>query len=283
MSLIQQFKIFINSIYLLLRNSYVSNEIKRVLVQDFIRYSYKTFLLRKFGKKYRSEVLLGKHIEVDYYPDFVSQFVEIFVHFIYYFPIHKKMISIIDCGSNIGVSVLFFKIFYPNSKIIAFEPDPHAYSLLVNNVKKNNLKGVTCINAAIGSKKGKISFYTQHEDAQTRSVANSAINFSSSNEKITVDSLVLDKYIDNPVEILKMDIEGVEAEVLAGLKNINKIAHIALEFHNYEHLQGKNSLSTILKVFETNKFFYNVTTAEGQLDFVIENHLLIVRAKRANN
>ena len=51
-------------------------------------------------------------------------FNETFVNAQYYFESDNDWPTIIDCGSNIGMSVLFFKRLYPQSKIIAFEPDP---------------------------------------------------------------------------------------------------------------------------------------------------------------
>lgn len=282
MSLFQQVKIFVSCVYLLLNNKNIDILIKYRFLFDFIRYSYRTFLVRRLGKVYSTERILDYIITVDYYPDFVSQFVEIFIHFIYYFDIPKKNISIIDCGSNIGVSVIFFKIFYPQSKILAFEPDPHAYSILKKNISQNRLAKIKSINSAIGLKQGKIYFYTQYENTQTRSVANSAINFAETTKKILVNVEKLDKFIDEKIDILKMDVEGIESQICLSLKNIRKVSNIAMEYHHYEHLQEKNKLSDILRVLEDNNFYYSVELAEGQR-YSIKNHLMIVRAQRVNS
>jgi FkbM family methyltransferase len=42
---------------------------------------------------------------------------------------------IIDAGANIGLSIIYFKKKYPNSKIVAFEPD----KLIFNILKKKHL------------------------------------------------------------------------------------------------------------------------------------------------
>jgi FkbM family methyltransferase len=40
---------------------------------------------------------------------------------------------IVDCGANIGVSVLWFTARYPEAKIVAIEPSPDNFALLVKN------------------------------------------------------------------------------------------------------------------------------------------------------
>ena len=54
---------------------------------------------------------------------------DIFVRRIYHFESHRSDPLIIDCGSNIGLSILYFVSTYPSSRVIAFEPDPDDLSL----------------------------------------------------------------------------------------------------------------------------------------------------------
>ena len=51
-------------------------------------------------------------------------FREIFVGGIYMFECNTDRPIIVDCGSDIGMSILFFKRLYPKARIIGFEPDP---------------------------------------------------------------------------------------------------------------------------------------------------------------
>jgi FkbM family methyltransferase len=41
---------------------------------------------------------------------------------------------IIDCGGNIGLSVLYFKYLFPNSVITVFEPSPPVFEILKENI-----------------------------------------------------------------------------------------------------------------------------------------------------
>ena len=61
---------------------------------------------------------------------------------------------IVDCGSNIGMAVLFFKALYPRASITAFEPENATFQQLRVSVERNMLSEVTLINAAVGEKTG---------------------------------------------------------------------------------------------------------------------------------
>ena len=56
---------------------------------------------------------------------------------------------IIDCGANIGISVLEWKTRWPMARVICFEPDPDAFRLLQMNIEQNGVPGVKCIHAAV--------------------------------------------------------------------------------------------------------------------------------------
>lgn len=51
-------------------------------------------------------------------------FNELFADACYSFRAQTDSPLIFDCGSNIGLSILFFKKLYPKARVIGFEPDP---------------------------------------------------------------------------------------------------------------------------------------------------------------
>jgi hypothetical protein len=55
---------------------------------------------------------------------FLHGYQEIFEEECYSFNASSSYPFIIDCGSNIGLSIIYFKRQYPNARIIGFEPDP---------------------------------------------------------------------------------------------------------------------------------------------------------------
>ncbi len=63
---------------------------------------------------------------------------EIFVEEVYRFQSDTNTPLIIDCGSNIGLSIIYFKRLFPEAKIIGFEPDNEIFKILENNINQFN-------------------------------------------------------------------------------------------------------------------------------------------------
>ena len=77
---------------------------------------------------------------------------EIFVNEEYRFESKEESPYIIDCGSHIGLSILYFKYLYSKAKILGFEPNFENYKILQKNIKRNNLTGVKVINTALSNR-----------------------------------------------------------------------------------------------------------------------------------
>ncbi|MFC1721247.1 FkbM family methyltransferase, partial [Patescibacteria group bacterium] len=136
---------------------------------------------------------------------------------------------IFDLGSNIGLSIIYFHLKYPNAKIYGFEPDPRAFKSLEKNTK--NLNGVCIFNFALSDKNEKQKFYAHSE----YTASSSFTKREDDNDYIMIDSKTLDtimldssiKYID----LLKFDIEGGEEAVFKSFKNIKNVKNIIGEVH----------------------------------------------------
>lgn len=72
-------------------------------------------------------------------------FREIFIEPSYFFRTERPHPLIVDCGSNIGMSVIFFKLLYPDARVLAFEPDPAPFELLEQNIRTNGMLVFLCI------------------------------------------------------------------------------------------------------------------------------------------
>lgn len=65
----------------------------------------------------------------------------------------------IDCGANIGVSLLYIKIRAPRARVSCFEPNPAARAVIEKNITANNLeKDVQIFPYALGKKKVRQNF-----------------------------------------------------------------------------------------------------------------------------
>lgn len=193
-----------------------------------------------------------------------GMFKEIFIDQNYFFPATKAPLTIIDCGTNIGISLLYFRAQAPNAKIIAFEPNPHTFAYAARNVAANNLD-VTLYNVGVGAKSEQVSFFTEIADltSQSASSTQQLATKAYAMTEISVQIEPLSKYITGPVDILKLDIEGAEGEVIAELAASDTLRHINKIFVEY-HFDGVHTVypfGTILGHLEAAGFVYVINSA----------------------
>jgi FkbM family methyltransferase len=210
----------------------------------------------KLLKRYQqsSTNFLGQRIEFSDNEALIGMINEIFLKKNYMFHTNNESPLIIDCGANIGLSVIFFKQIYPNSKIICFEPDPEIYKILEYNLKQFNFTGIEIYNSAVWTKDEKLTFQTD-KSWGGKIVNNNSIN------AITIDAIDLNQYLAEKVDFLKIDIEGAEVNVIkhCAQKIIENVEHLFFEWHSFSNSQQK--LGEILNIFEKNNFRYHLKEA----------------------
>jgi len=123
----------------------------------------------------------------------------------------------LDIGAHIGRYTLpVARAVGENGLVIAVEASSRNYDCLNNNIKLNNLHNVIAINAAAWSSNDDLKYYPG------KSSATGSIIGDKENEGIKVqgrssDSLLEELNREAPVNWIKIDVEGVEIEVLKGL------------------------------------------------------------------
>ncbi len=194
---------------------------------------------------------------------FIWQFKEIFAEEFYRFETNSKVPVIYDCGANIGTSCAFFKLLYPQSKIVAFEPNPKITDYLIRNINSNSLKNIEVIDKAVWKDDKGIELGMEDADA-------SSIFYEKNKTK--VKSVRLKDYLEKEevVDMLKMDIEGAEIEVLKDCnESLTNVKNIFVEFHSYKNEPQK--LSEIINVLECTGFRYFITQPENRVTPLV-NH-----------
>jgi FkbM family methyltransferase len=149
---------------------------------------------------------------------------QIFVERIYDVGALGKAPTILDCGGNIGLSVIAFKRRYPLAHIVTYEADPAIAEMLARNVKALELADVTVVPAAVGASEGLVSFVSNGADGGH--VVPSIDDSQPIAEAIRVPAVRLSERINGPVDLLKLDVEGSEFDVIAELCQSGRIAHV---------------------------------------------------------
>lgn len=215
--------------------------------------------LRRISAVERFTVGNTKLIKADFQfidsASFIYQYLEIFKKEIFFFQTNSHKPRIIDCGANVGVSVCFFKKIYPNSRISAFEPDPKIFKLLEKNTKTIANEGLKLHNSAVWDKKGSISF--KQNDSDGGKICQSG--------NTLVKTVRLSDFLNEKVDLLKIDIEGAEKVVLPSIEDqLSNVDKLFLELHvSPDDLQLLEDACSILR---RNNFRYKIETV-GNVSF----------------
>lgn len=157
-----------------------------------------------------------------------------------------KIPLIIDCGSNIGLSSIYFAELFPEAKIVSIEPEINNFNLMKKNCKK--LKNIIFLNAAIGSEKGFVSIANSQADNNAfKTVISESIN---SIELVSINDILIQNNTNVPF-IVKIDIEGFENNLFE--KNtswVKKTPLIIIEPHDWM-LPNTANFRNFLKVISS--------------------------------
>lgn len=184
---------------------------------------------------------------------FYYEYKDIFENKIYDFKAVRSNPLIIDAGGCIGMSVLYFKKIYPDCTIRVFEPDPIIFSVLEKNIKNNGFENVLLVNAGLGKTEETINFYSDGSDG------GSMYKTGEVNET-KVKVVRLSQYLNEKIDFLKMNIEGMEGDVFEEIEDkLINVREIIFEYHAFDELP--QNLGKILNIFDRQNFRYIVTDA----------------------
>lgn len=131
---------------------------------------------------------------------------------------------IVDCGGNIGLSVIWFKMRYPHAQITAFEADPTIVEVLRDNLRSCGINDVDVVHAAVGAISGSANFLPNQSDG----------GYVGDGLGVRVPAVRLSEFLHEPVDILKVDIEGSEFGLIRDLcatGRMTLVRHIICEIH----------------------------------------------------
>jgi FkbM family methyltransferase len=135
----------------------------------------------------------------------------VFVQNVYRFtPIAKgrDVSRIVDVGSNVGYTLVYFGLHYPAAALVAFEPHPAHVELLKRNVALNKLSSRVQLHAAAASDRNGTA---RLSDEGARSTVVSA----DAREAISVPAVdFFDALGAEEIDLLKIDAKGGEFPIL---------------------------------------------------------------------
>ena len=160
------------------------------------------------------------------------------------------------------MSILYFKHVYPQARIIGFEPDPTIFPYLQENIAGNNVADVLLVRAAVARQEGRLAFYS---DGKYGSCLAEHLSGGIPAEwtKYEVPCVRLRDYLTEPVDFLKMNIEGAEWETIAdSADRLRQVREMVIEYH---HLPSSpRTLHQILALLHRQGFEYLVNDFDSE-------------------
>ena len=188
--------------------------------------------------------------------------------------------QVLDIGANVGQFGLDIRRHGFNGQIISFEPVKETFDLLVKTIKK--YEPWDALNIGLGSNESVQKINVSGNDGLSSSLLKMGkIHMSNFPKSLTVSyQNVSISTLDNQIEILgidprnvllKLDVQGFEAEVLKGAaKSLSKIPLCFLEVSIVPLYDGEITLLPILNLLsesghEVVDIFRGLKTKHGQL------------------
>lgn len=152
---------------------------------------------------------------------------------------------IVDVGANIGNHTVFFANICEANKVYSFEPQKNIYDILLKNVQINMFnKNVNLFNMGVGREisKGSVKIIDNKNFGMSKLEKSKEGNIYID----TLDNMLFEK--EKKIDMIKIDVEGMEMDVLMGaekiLKEYKPILYIEAATDDYF-----NEISNYLKKF----------------------------------
>ena len=225
----------------------IKNYFKKII--EFRKYkrlglSYSEFCVLKRNPNKSTSKLFGKEIKITDSFWYLHSLNELFIDEVYKFNSTSTIPKIIDCGSNIGLSIIFFKRMYPDAEVIAFEPDNDIFNISKYNLSQFGINNVKLFQKAVWINEESLVF------AKTGSLGGHIVQEKKKAENtIEIKTVRLKDFLSQKIDFLKIDIEGPEYDILKDCgESLKNVENIFVEYHSFsENPQMIGELLIILK------------------------------------
>lgn len=147
-----------------------------------------------------------------------------FVHYEPEFQILDQWVSrndwVIDVGANVGVfTARLSELVGPAGRVLAFEPVPTTFRILVHNSRLFRFPNVSFLNVALSDVAAEVGMAIPDSSTGLPALARAAIVSKSSGVRALATEFSCNM-IPSRVGFIKIDVEGHEQQVLAGLWSV---------------------------------------------------------------
>ncbi len=203
--------------------------------QKFIRRTNKRIAKANFKKaKHRLAVYSFDHIGlmINQFGVYEGEELELVFEFLAPFGDRFKQATILDIGANIGNHSVFFSDHFAN--VLAFEPHPRTFELLEFNTKP--IENISCHRHGFSARSGTATLFQDDKNMGASFVGEEKDRPGKKTKSIKIQLKTLDQLKDKlgDVAAVKLDVEGMELDVLKGGEALLKSAQPVIFFELLE-------------------------------------------------
>ena len=182
------------------------------------------------------------------------QWDDIFIHQSLDFACEVAEPRILDCGANIGLASLYFKRRYPHARVTAFEPDPRLAAICRSNLAFSDVvRHVDVKESAVWTTDGTLEFICEGTD----SGAIASLDQNVEGPVAPVSSVRLRDWLDEPVDLLKLDIEGAEVPVLRDCSDrLANVRAMLIDLHEFN--PDRRQTGSLFDLLVSARFLFDV-------------------------
>jgi len=169
---------------------------------------------------------LGKGLALNLDPRFETQYAigDYELHLQRALSAHLMPGSVVyDVGAHIGVVSMFAsQLVGSTGAVFAFEADPENTNRIKAHLERNDLRQIEAVQCAVWSSSGPLRFERASAESSRNQGSIAAASEPTSQNTIIVEAITLDEFAirHRPPTLIKIDVEGGEAEVLRGCAQI---------------------------------------------------------------
>lgn len=162
---------------------------------------------------------------------------QIFINNEYDLPARLQPKLIVDAGANVGYSAIYFARKFPQARIVAIEPEPSNFEVLLKNTSR--YPNIIPMKKALWHQSGSLTFFAPpagragaQKDGFHVAIGQEPESSTFQVECITIQEILREVGASH-VDILKIDVEGAEKEIFQNAEGwIGDVDMIIAEMHD---------------------------------------------------
>jgi FkbM family methyltransferase len=135
---------------------------------------------------------------------------------------------IVDLGANAGQAALWLRCRFPRARIISAEPDPRTFATLARNHRRD--PNITLCQVAVTGDDGFCGLAREDDSSWGTRVSADGRGDVDHVQAVRLETL-LEQHAIESVDLLKVDIEGMEHEALGNCEALHRVGRVIGEIH----------------------------------------------------